>query len=88
MLRGARERFVPRRHGGGHRLAVLPFALLGDRAGLEILQPIALVMLGGLVTSTLLTLFVVPALYLRFGRSPRAAETTTPNLDQQGVSPA
>jgi hypothetical protein len=36
-------------------------------AGLEILHPLAVVVLGGLVTSTLLSLFVLPALYLHFG---------------------
>ena len=41
--------------------------LLGDRPGQEIEHPMAIVILGGLVTSTLLNLFVVPALYLRFG---------------------
>jgi len=35
--------------------------------GQEIEYPMAVVILGGLVTSTLLNLFVVPALYLRFG---------------------
>ena len=36
--------------------------------GHEIEHPMAIVILGGLVTSTLLNLFVVPVLYLRFGR--------------------
>jgi Cu/Ag efflux pump CusA len=44
----------------------LPFAVLGAADGLEILRPLAISVLGGLVTSTLLTLFVGPALYLRF----------------------
>jgi predicted exporter len=35
--------------------------------GLEIVHPMAVVILGGLVTATLLSLFVLPALYLRFG---------------------
>ena len=48
-------------------LALLPLVLLGDRPGPEIEHPMAVVILGGLVTSTLLNLFVVPALYLRFG---------------------
>jgi Cu/Ag efflux pump CusA len=39
------------------------------RRGYEIEHPLAVVILGDLVTSTLLNLFVVPALYLRFGRS-------------------
>ena len=43
---------------------VLPFAILGARPGLELLHPMALVLLGGLVTSTLVTLFVVPSLHL------------------------
>ncbi|HZC98126.1 MAG TPA: efflux RND transporter permease subunit, partial [Bradyrhizobium sp.] len=47
-------------------LIVLPFAVLGNIAGLEILHPAAVVILGGLVSSTIQTLFVVPALYPRF----------------------
>ena len=47
----------------------VPFAVLGGVAGLEILRPLAISVLGGLVTSTLLTLFVVPVLYLRFAPS-------------------
>ena len=45
-------------------LVVLPVALLGGATGLEILRPAALVVLGGLVTSTLYSLFVLPALYV------------------------
>jgi Cu/Ag efflux pump CusA len=51
-------------------VAFLPLALFGDVAGLEIAHPMAEVVLGGLVTSTLLYLFVVPVLYLTFGSSP------------------
>jgi Cu/Ag efflux pump CusA len=36
---------------------------------------LAVVVVGGLVTSTLLNLFVVPSLYLRFGRGNRQATT-------------
>jgi CzcA family heavy metal efflux pump len=61
-------------------LAFVPFLLLGSRAGLEIVHPMALVMLGGLITSTLLSLFVVPALYLRFGGGPRPAMTAEDEL--------
>ena len=39
----------------------------------EIVLPTAIIILGGLVTSTLLTLFVVPSLFLRFGRPAEAA---------------
>lgn len=47
--------------------AFLPFVFLGDSAGLEILHPMAVATLGGLVTATLVTLLTVPGLYLRFG---------------------
>ncbi len=50
-------------------LALVPLAVAGDIPGHEIEYPMAVVILGGLVTSTLLNLFVVPSLYLRFGRS-------------------
>jgi len=46
-------------------LVVLPFAVFGDVAGLEILHPAAVVILGSLVTSTIITLFIIPAVYPR-----------------------
>jgi CzcA family heavy metal efflux pump len=78
VLRGARERLVPilmtvLTTG----LALLPLVIAGDVPGQEIEHPMAIVILGGLVTSTLLNLFVVPVLYLRSGgeavRSPAVA---------------
>jgi hypothetical protein len=39
----------------------------GSRAGYEVVHPLAVVVLGGLLTTTFLVLFVLPALYLRFG---------------------
>ncbi|MFQ4143934.1 efflux RND transporter permease subunit [Chlorogloeopsis sp. ULAP02] len=50
--------------------------VIGSGAGKEILQPLAVVVLGGLFTSTALTLLVLPALYIQFGRFvvPRKAE--------------
>jgi CzcA family heavy metal efflux pump len=44
-------------------LALIPLAFTGDRPGNEIQSPMAVVILGGLVTSTLLNIFIVPAVY-------------------------
>jgi CzcA family heavy metal efflux pump len=49
-------------------LAFMPFLLFGNIAGLEILHPVAIVVLGSLVTATMFTLAGVPAIYLLFGR--------------------
>jgi len=49
-------------------LALIPLALGGHKPGSEIQTPMAIVILFGLLTSMLLNLIVVPALYLRFGR--------------------
>jgi len=46
-------------------IALVPLLFLGGRAGGEIEQPMALVIVGGLVTSTVLNLFFVPSWYLR-----------------------
>ena len=46
----------------------LPFVVLGNRPGTEILHPFAVVLLGGLVSAALVTLFLLPVLYQRFGR--------------------
>jgi CzcA family heavy metal efflux pump len=70
VLRGTRERFVPiLMTAATTAAALLPLVLFGDLAGLEIVHPMAVVILGGLVTSTLLNLHVIPALYVRFGAS-------------------
>jgi Cu/Ag efflux pump CusA len=45
----------------------LVFVVLGPRPGLEIVNPMAIVILGGLVTTAFVSLFVLPALCLRFG---------------------
>jgi CzcA family heavy metal efflux pump len=71
VLRGAQEQFAPiLTTAATTAVAFLPLLLFGDIAGLEIAHPMAVVVLGGLVTSTLLYLFVVPALYLSFGSNP------------------
>jgi Cu/Ag efflux pump CusA len=68
VVRGARDRLTPIViTAAATAVAVLPFVVLGNRPGYEIVHPMAVVVLGGLVTTLLLSLFVVPALYLRFG---------------------
>ena len=57
-------------------LALLPLVVTGQKPGHEVEYPLAVVILGGLVTSTLLNLFLLPPLYLRFGRRT-AAEIVT-----------
>jgi len=70
VMRGALERLSPiLTTAVAMALALVPVLFLGNVPGLEILHPMAVVVLGGLVTATLLNLFVAPALYLRFGPS-------------------
>ncbi|MBI5101411.1 MAG: efflux RND transporter permease subunit [Nitrospirae bacterium] len=47
-------------------LALVPFAVAADKPGNEILSPLAIVILGGLLSSTALNMVVIPALYVRF----------------------
>ncbi|HSU64586.1 MAG TPA: efflux RND transporter permease subunit [Burkholderiales bacterium] len=68
VLRGASERLSPILMTTlCTGLALLPLIVAGSIPGYEIEHPMAVVILGGLVTSTLLSLFVIPILYLRFG---------------------
>jgi CzcA family heavy metal efflux pump len=68
VLRGAGERLTPIVLTAlAIAAAILPLLIGGNVPGQEVLQPMAVVVLGGLVTATLLNLFVTPALYLRFG---------------------
>jgi CzcA family heavy metal efflux pump len=69
VLRGARERIAPIMMTAlTTGLALVPLVIAGNIPGQEIEYPMAIVILGGLVTSTLLNLLVVPTLYLRFGK--------------------
>jgi CzcA family heavy metal efflux pump len=75
VLRGARERLAPILMTSlATGLALVPLVVFGERPGHEIEHPLAVVILGGLFTSTLLNLFLTPSLYLRFGR-PRPLRT-------------
>ena len=76
VVRGAGERLAPILMTSlATALALVPLVIAGNQPGREIEYPLAVVILGGLATSTLLTLFVLPSLYLRFGR-PRAGAAT------------
>jgi Cu/Ag efflux pump CusA len=73
--RGAHERIVPiLMTAMAAGLALIPLALGGGKTGSEIQTPMAIVILCGLITSTLLNMIVVPTLYLRFGRSSRTTD--------------
>ncbi|MBA2324191.1 MAG: efflux RND transporter permease subunit [Pseudonocardiales bacterium] len=74
VLRGARERLRPILMTAlATGLAVTPLIVAGAIPGHEIEHPMAIVIVGGLLTSTLLNLFVMPVLYLRFGGRVRPA---------------
>jgi Cu/Ag efflux pump CusA len=78
VVQGAMERLAPILMTAlATGLALVPLVVAGTIPGHEIEHPMAIVILGGLVTATLLNLFLLPAFYLRFGRS-RAARTVSP----------
>ena len=84
VRRGARERLAPILMTTlATGLALVPLVVLGEIPGHEIEHPMAIVILGGLVTSTLLNLLVLPSLYLALGR--RRAEV--PAAEAGGMVP-
>jgi Cu/Ag efflux pump CusA len=82
VRRAARERLAPAVMSAvTTALVLLPLLFFGGLAGHELVHPMAAVILGGLVTSTVLNLLVVPALYLRFGSRPEGRERFDMVLD-------
>jgi Cu/Ag efflux pump CusA len=81
VMRGASERLSPILMTTlCTGLALLPLVVSGSIPGHEIEHPMAVVILGGLLTSTVLSLFVVPLLYLRYGASPNREADVRPAL--------
>src|SRR5262252_123513 len=69
--RGAQERLIPiLMTAMAAGLALIPLALGGGKTGSEIQTPMAIVILCGLTTSTLLNMVVLPTLYLKYGLRP------------------
>ena len=80
VFRGAMERLAPILMTAlAAGLALIPLALSGDKPGNEIQTPMAIVILGGLLTSMVLNMLVVPALYLRFGRPVQSPHVPAPS---------
>jgi hypothetical protein len=63
-------------------MLLLPIAIAGPIAGLELIQPMAIAALGGVIASTIACVLVVPGLYRRYGDVPHdeAAELSTDDL--------
>lgn len=73
VIRGARERISPiLMTASATGLALVPLVIAGSIPGHEIEHPMAIVILGGLITSTLVNLLIVPALYLRWARPAKS----------------
>jgi len=81
IIRGALERLSPILMTAlTTALALIPIAIGGIKPGQEIEHPMAIVIIGGLVTSTLLNLLFMPTLYWKFAKAKSQI-----NLDNQAV---
>jgi Cu/Ag efflux pump CusA len=84
VRRGSRERVAPILMTAlTTGLALVPLVIAGNLPGHEIEHPMAIVILGGLITSALTNLFVVPSLYLRFGGGSKPQPEMTSTLSSQ-----
>ena len=73
IIRGSQERLKPvLMTASSACFGLLPLILAGDAAGMEMLFPVAVVITGGLLVSTLLDAVLTPVLFLSFGEKPLA----------------
>jgi CzcA family heavy metal efflux pump len=85
IVRGSLERLAPvLMTAAVTAIGLLPLALGGGQPGKEILHPLAIVVVGGLITSTLLDQMVTPSVFLLFGRNvyvPASSERAAPQQE-------
>ncbi|HEY3473027.1 MAG TPA: efflux RND transporter permease subunit [Anaerolineales bacterium] len=87
ILRGSVERVAPTVITTlTTAMMLLSFVILGNTPGLEIVRPMAIIITGGLIISTLLNLFALPALYLRYGASREVDLGLLPVADLPAVA--
>ena len=85
VVRGSLERLAPILMTAlATGLALVPLVVAGNKPGHEIEHPMAVVILGGLVTSTVLNLFLLPPLYVAFGGQPRDGRSSAASRFKTG----
>ena len=73
IIRGTQERLVPVLMTAlAAGIGLIPLVLAADQPGKEILHPVAVVIVGGLISSTLLDMVVTPAIFWLIGRKASA----------------
>ncbi len=71
VLRGSNERLTPVLMTAlAAGLALIPLLFGADQPGREILHPVAVTIVGGLISATLIDTFLTPIMFLKFGRTP------------------
>ncbi len=85
VVRGSLERLVPvLMTASTAALALVPLLLSQGEPGKEILYPVAVVIVGGLISSTILDLVVTPTMFLKFGRKAAAKYLNSQQLSNEG----
>ncbi|MBP6815034.1 MAG: efflux RND transporter permease subunit, partial [Burkholderiaceae bacterium] len=89
VVRGSLERLTPVLMTAlVAAFALTPLLLAADAPGKEILHPVAVVIFGGLVSSTLLDTLLTPVMFLHFGRTATEALLESPAREQTVVQEA